>query len=89
LSIGGENENFISHAPEDVERKYRIDMLGLKWTRIPGCLYHMDHYMGVDSTHKNDYELINRSELNRVKSMNAEQLRKYVDGWAWKTDIKD
>jgi hypothetical protein len=88
LSIGGENENFISHAPEDVERKYRIDMLGLKWTRIPGCLYHMDHYMGVDSTHKNDYELINRSELNRVLSMNAEQLRKYVDGWAWKTDIK-
>ena len=81
LSIGGENENFISHAPEDAERFYRIKTLGLKWGRVSGNLYHMDHYINSDSTHNNEFKLINRSELNRVKSMDAEMLRKYIETW--------
>jgi hypothetical protein len=81
LEIGGENENFISHAPEDVERNYRIVTLGLKWGRVPGSLYHLDHWMGEDSTHNHEWKLINRSELTRVISMNTYQLRKYIANW--------
>jgi hypothetical protein len=81
LSIGGENENFISHAPEDVERFYRISTLGLKWGRTTGNLYHLDHFIGTDSTHGNEFKLINRSEINRVKSMDSNMLRKYIETW--------
>jgi hypothetical protein len=81
LSIGGENENFMSHAPEDAERFYRISTLGLKWGRTSGNLYHLDHFIGTDSTHGNEFKLINRSEINRVKSMDSNMLRKYIETW--------
>ena len=84
FEAGGENENFITHAPEDAERYYRFTTLGLRIKRIDGNIYHLDHWVGEDSTHNNEFKLINRSELNRVKSMNQEQLRQYVKGWSWR-----
>ena len=88
IRAGMENENFISHAPEDVERFWRFNMLGYFVGRVDGIIYHLDHYCGEDSGHKNDYQILNRSEWRRVKEMNPEELRQYISTWDWVPKIK-
>lgn len=81
LSIGGENENFISFGAEDLERKSRAEKLGLKVERVKGALYHMDHWIGVNSSTRNPYFKSNREEFYKVDKMNKEELREYIKSW--------
>lgn len=82
--IGGENENFISWGPEDVERHNRILKLGLRLGRINGPIFHMEHERGKDSSEKNPYFDANNRELVRMEMLSAEDLRSEIDGWPWK-----
>ena len=78
---GGENENFISYGPEDVERYERWLKLGFGHRRVRGHIYHLMHWRGPDSgtTHKHYDDGV--KELKRVREMNLEELSTYVATW--------
>lgn len=78
---GGENENFISYGPEDVERYERFDKLGYKILRIKGIVYHVDHWCGPDSGGSNPMFGKNYEELEKIRGMSKESLREYVNNW--------
>lgn len=80
---GGENENFISYGPEDVERYERFEKLGFNIKRIKGIVYHIDHWCGPDSSGRNPNFGRNYEELDRVREMNKDELWEYVRSWSW------
>jgi hypothetical protein len=81
---GMENENFISYGPEDVERMIRFRKLGYKIERsLGGCLYHIDHYVGPNSSSKHTYFKANRGECERVEIMSKDELEVYLSTWPW------
>lgn len=81
LAIGGENENFISFGAEDLERRSRAEKMGLKVERVKGALYHLDHWIGVNSSTRNPYFLANREEFYKVDCMDKEELTEYIKSW--------
>jgi len=83
LKAGLENENFKVWGREDVERYERLTKLGFNVGRTDGYLYHLEHYLGDNSTSRNDYTKQNNFELDSVRKMSREELRKYVDSWGW------
>lgn len=81
---GLENQEFVSHGAEDVERIYRVSTIGNGYKRVDYPLYHIDHFIGKDSSHNgHEYSISNRSEFRRVKNMNKEELERYVALWPW------
>jgi SAM-dependent methyltransferase len=80
---GMENENMISFGPEDVERFERFKRLGFKVEKIKGPVYHMDHYIGVNSGNRNPHFKSNWAELEKIRAMSDDGLREYVNGWEW------
>lgn len=84
FSIGGENEKFVSFGAEDLERYSRAVKLGLKVSRVKGNLYHIDHFIGVNSSTRNPYFRINRAEYEKVNRMSKEELLNYINQWTWK-----
>ena len=83
IDAGMENENFLSYGPEDCERYDRFNILGLKVERIKGALYHIDHYIGVNSSKQNPHHKANEVELNKIRSLNRNKLLEYIDTWGW------
>jgi hypothetical protein len=83
LECGGENEAFISYCPEDIERFERFTKLGLKCKRTRGRLYHLDHYVGINSSKSNPFYEAGVKELDKVRSMDKEELKEYVLSWPW------
>jgi hypothetical protein len=81
LSGGLENENFISYAPEDQERYYRFGKLGYKIQRIKGCLYHIDHYVGVNSYTQHPLYKANEKEYHRIRAI--QDLKAEIETWPW------
>jgi 2-polyprenyl-3-methyl-5-hydroxy-6-metoxy-1,4-benzoquinol methylase len=80
---GMENEYMISYAPEDCERYDRFNMLGFDVRRVPGTIYHMDHFIGIDSTSRQPLFKENKAELEKIRSMTKAQLWEYVSTWPW------
>jgi hypothetical protein len=80
---GMENENFISYAPEDVERFERFSRLGYKVEKVNGVLYHLDHFISVDSSEKNPFFESNWAELRKERDMTDQELLDYVYSWEW------
>lgn len=83
ISGGMENEKFISFGAEDVERMIRFEKLGFKIERVPGPLYHMNHFVGVDSSVRNPYFMANKAECEKVATLKKETLEGYVATWPW------
>lgn len=83
ISAGMENEHFISWGPEDSERFNRYNILGLNVQRVPGGMFHMDHWIGENSSTKNEYYQHNDKEFLKVATKKREQLREYVNTWEW------
>lgn len=81
---GMENERMISFGPEDCERHDRFQMLGYKVRRVKGPLFHMNHFVGVNSTPRNPHFKTNHQELGKIRAMSADELRDYVDTWPWR-----
>jgi hypothetical protein len=84
VESGMENENMISYAPEDAERYYRAEVLGVKRERVNGVLYHMDHMITANSSIQHEHYKGNMVEYHRVKGLSKVDLRAYVDSWGWK-----
>lgn len=81
---GLENEHMVSFAPEDVERFYRFQALGYAVSRVPGSLYHLDHWCGPDSSSRNPHFKRNHQELKKMRAMSPDELAAYVEGWPWR-----
>lgn len=86
-AIGGENEKFISHAPEDAERWNRAHMLDLRLFRVTGQLFHMDHWVGPNSSNRHGHKPNNDKvwgEFLAIKERgNKEEMWDYVKSWPW------
>lgn len=54
LEAGMENELYYGWGLEDGERLYRWENLGYKIQRVQGCLFHLTHEKGINSTFHND-----------------------------------
>lgn len=81
---GGENENFISHAPEDSERWTRFPILGFKVGRVKGQLFHMDHWVGPDSSNGHGHRAHNGRVHESFKAIKTpEAMWEYVKSWPW------
>lgn len=83
LSIGLENEKFISWGFEDWERILRIQKMGFELYRVNGILYHLTHFRDKNSGDKNPYLNQNQSEFNKVKGMDKLHLEEYIKTWEW------
>lgn len=84
LNGGGENEYMISFGPEDWERNFRFKALGYTVIRMAGCLYHLDHWCGPNSSTRNPFFQRNHAELDEMRAMTTEQLEDYVGSWEWR-----
>lgn len=84
---GGENEYFISHAPEDTERWGRFPMLGYRIKRVKGQLFHMDHWVGPNSSNRHGFKEANGkiwAEFVEIRdSGDVDRLWAYVKSWPW------
>lgn len=83
IKAGMENENFVSFGREDVERNDRFKKLGLIVKREKGCLYHLQHKKGINSTMRHPHAEQNRLEARKVIDMDAASLKQYVATWGW------
>lgn len=81
---GMENEHFISFGPEDCERHDRAKALGFAIERTGGTLFHMNHYVGPNSSPRNPHFATNERELAKVRAMSRAELRAYIDSWPWR-----
>lgn len=81
---GMENEHFVSFGPEDVERYERFTRLGFDVRRVPGALFHMQHWVGPNSSSMNPAFKANHAELEKMRAMSVDELRAYVDTWPWR-----
>ncbi len=86
IEAGMENENYISYGPEDWERPIRFEKLGFKLHRMEGNLYHINHWMGINSNTNNPYFHENNNEFEKVKNMSKEELQEYIKTWKWIND---
>jgi len=99
IDAGGENENFVSYSPEDAERFWRFNLLGLNVQRVPGALFHMEHFRGPDSTMRNPDSIASHQYWEKIKGFDKDQLiehlglnkqvRGYSGGWELKDAIKE
>lgn len=78
LKAGGENENFVSYAPEDQERYWRFHLLGMDVRRIDGPLYHLDHYRGPDSTMNNPDSRASHKYWDSIKHFDRNQIIEHL-----------
>ena len=83
IKAGMENENYISYGPEDWERPIRFNNLGFNIERLDGNLYHIDHWIGDNSSTNNPHFFNNHKEFEKVKQMNKEELQEYIKTWEW------
>lgn len=81
---GMENEHMISFGPEDCERHDRFKVLGYDIRRVKGALFHVNHFVGVNSSYRNPHFKANHAEIDKIRAMSAEQLRDYIDTWKWR-----
>jgi hypothetical protein len=84
IAGGMENEHFISFGPEDAERNDRFKKLGYDVRMTRGSLFHLNHFVGVNSSPTNPFFKANHKELDKIRGMDKEALRQYVDSWEWK-----
>lgn len=87
IKNGMENEYFISYGPEDTERWERMEKLGVEIKRIKGPLYHLDHWVGPNSSGMNPYFGRNYEQLEYIRNLTKEQLEEYIKSWKWKINI--
>lgn len=73
----GENENFVSWGPEDVERYVRAIKFGFKIGRVPGYVFHLEHPRGNNSSSTNPRFLANEKLWEELQDLNPDKLEEY------------
>lgn len=83
---GMENQNMVSYGPEDYERYERFTKLGFSIERVSGPLYHIDHFVGENSSSANRYFAHNNAEYELIKAFQPGALEEYIKSWPWIAD---
>ena len=83
INAGMMNENFIAYGPEDGEQDYRLRKLGYRHARTGGALYHLEHARTENSRDEHKYAKSNFAEFTKVRKMNVEGLKRYINTWEW------
>jgi hypothetical protein len=84
MQIGMENENFVSWGWEDNARLSVAMKLGVKISRVDGCLFHMHHPVSENSSNtKHQAYMDNQREFLKVNNMSPTELLKYIGSWSW------
>lgn len=76
-SAFGENEEFISYGPEDVERAQRFQKLGFKVEWWNNFVYHLEHSRTDDSSTTNTFFQKNNELFESLTNLNVQDLEKY------------
>jgi hypothetical protein len=76
---GGENEDFVSYGPEDDARLYSHTRLGLKYGRVKGRVFHMEHQRGMNSSPSNPMFSHNVRVFQRIEDMDLPQLERHFE----------
>ncbi len=79
---GLENENYIKHCPDDVDRFRRVKTLGYKIQRVEGKCWHISHPPSSNSG-VNNYTEQNNKEWLKLKEMGRGDLMEYIKTWTW------
>lgn len=74
LRAGGENERFVSYNPEDQERFWRFNLIGMDVQRIDGNAYHLDHWRGPDSGRNNIDSIAGHKYWDEIKHYTKAQI---------------
>lgn len=77
---GGENEDFVSYGPEDDARLYSHTRLGMRYGRVQGRVFHMEHVRGANSSPLNPMFSRNVGVFNTMKLMTRDQLAEHFGG---------
>lgn len=83
FAVGGENELMVSYGAEDQERWFRFNNMGLDVWRVPGAIYHIDHYRGKDSSFNHADGRRNMQLWDGIRKMSATELLDFVKTWEW------
>jgi tetratricopeptide (TPR) repeat protein len=83
MRSGMENEHLISWGYDDDERHARANTLGMSIYRIDGCIYHLHHRRGENSSPTNPHVENNRREFERISQLSTEEMRGEINRWAW------
>jgi len=83
LAAGMENEHLISWGFDDDERFARANALGLRIHRVNGCVYHLNHHRGIDSSPSNSFLSNNRNEFLRISGMSDDEISREISRWSW------
>ncbi|MGV8090701.1 MAG: galactosyltransferase-related protein [Mangrovibacterium sp.] len=82
IESGMDNLNIYGWGFEDVERVNRWKILGYRFKRVQGNLYHLTHSRGINSTfYSKEDRSFKLKELNRISSMTKEELKEEVSRW--------
>ena len=82
FKFGLENEHFFGWGFEDEERLERAKKLGFSFERIPGDCYHLEHPKSP-TCRQNDLWKNNFFEFFKIRTMNSQELQKYIKTWHW------
>ncbi|HVI45569.1 MAG TPA: galactosyltransferase-related protein [Chitinophaga sp.] len=81
---GLENEHIVGWGPDDLERYYRMKILGHRITRIAGPLYHLYHPVTVSSVPRDAVtSWQNRKVLLDICNSTRSALSAQVEQWPW------
>ncbi len=79
LKSGLENEYFYGWGHEDGERVNRWNILGYRFQKIDGCLYHLSHHRSMNSKyHSKRQQEVKMTELERLSMMSKEEMESEV-----------
>jgi hypothetical protein len=80
---GMANENIRSWGTEDAEIVMRFNKLGFKVKRLEGCLYHLKHSRGINSSKLDTFFERDQNEFKKIASMTNNELEDYIATWEW------
>ncbi len=82
IQAGKENEAFYGWGREDGERIIRWKILGYKYKRVSGPLFHLSHDRGINSRfHSPRQDDMKTSEVFRIYAMSKNELNDEIKGW--------
>jgi hypothetical protein len=80
---GMENEGYVSFGNEDVEREWRFKKLGFRVERVRGVLFHIDHFVGANSSTNHPNHSKNQKVWQNISKLSATELKEHVSNWEW------
>lgn len=82
VESGLENLNFYGWGIEDGERVTRWKVLGYRFERIEGNLYHLTHARGINSTFQSPEQRKKKLKLlENIRISTKDELRKEIENW--------